>query len=164
MTSLTLTKSFVNDNVHWFYVFIKILNLKKKINCDIRSYVVFTLESSAFIKRHVCNLSFYVPDWYVFIYRRAFFRSFTRNQCIFHGVICMVMLKCVTWIRTILVVFFYFVCNNMNKRSLCFILIPYSRKVHDPVLDNWNLYSSGRFSPWYAYYQQYEAVHAPVKD
>lgn len=105
MTSLTLTKSFVNDNVHWFYVFIKILDLKK-INCDIRSYLVFTLESSAFIKRHVCNLSFYVPDWYVFIYRRAFFRSFTRNQCIFHGVICMVMLKCVTWIRTILVVFF----------------------------------------------------------
>lgn len=148
--------------MHWFYVLIIILHVKK-IDSDIMSYVVFSLESSALIRRHVCNLSFNVPDWYVFIYRRAFFRFFTRNQGIFHSVICLVMLKCLTWIKTILV-FSYVVCNNMNKRSWCFILILYSRKCHDPVLDNLNIFSSGRFSAWYAYYQLYKVVRVPVKD
>lgn len=38
------------------------------------------------------------------------------------------------------------------------------QKSHDNVLCNLNVYSSCRFSAFYAYYQQYQAVHAPVKD
>lgn len=120
----------------------------KRIDSVIISYVIFTLESSTFIRIHVCNLSFDVPDWYVFIYRRTFFRFFTRNQCIFHGVICMV--KCVIWIK-IISGFYIFAIILINWAYVLFRF--HIKKKSPPCIRQFNWYSSGRFSTWYAYYQ-----------
>lgn len=106
MICFTITHSFVNHIVDSFYDFVNIFQKRDRIWILV-FYVIFTLESSTFIKRHICNLSFDVPDWYVFICRRASFRFFTRNQCILHSVSCMVMLKCFIWIRIILVFMLY---------------------------------------------------------